>query len=161
MTELKITQNFKDWACSFSGCDGGNPESGIWLSGIEWGYGKEKSQTKDEYETALRNYYTKELPEEIAKGKYTPPDKYHWLERGTYKIIVRKLYHAIRGKAVKDYDGSEIFKMNLYPIAFRNTDGKLWKDWGLDKLTGFEEKELFKTWCFLHRFSFIREQVKK
>ncbi|OYV45561.1 MAG: hypothetical protein B7X10_05640 [Burkholderiales bacterium 21-58-4] len=53
---------------------------------------------------------------------------------------------------IKGCDGSEIFKLNLYPIGFHNTDGNLWKKYGLEELTGFSEKHLFKTWCFLNRF---------
>lgn len=32
-----MQQQVKEWACSFSGCDGGNPNAPIWLCGIEWG----------------------------------------------------------------------------------------------------------------------------
>jgi hypothetical protein len=30
-----MNKKFQDWACSFSGCDGGNLEAGVWLCGIE------------------------------------------------------------------------------------------------------------------------------
>ena len=33
----KIPDNFKKWACSLSGCDGGNLMADTWLCGIEWG----------------------------------------------------------------------------------------------------------------------------
>jgi len=36
MEILMIPKNFQDWACSLSGCDGGNLEADIWwLCGIE------------------------------------------------------------------------------------------------------------------------------
>lgn len=32
-----IPNNFKEWACSLSGCDGGDINADTWLCGIEWG----------------------------------------------------------------------------------------------------------------------------
>lgn len=153
---MQLSSNFIEWACSFSGCDGGNIDADIWLSGIEWGGAKE-------------NYY-KELQEEISKGKYIPPEEYEWdnsLEY-TYGRNVAKLFCAIKGKRVEQYkeivsryNGSELFMMNLYPIAFSNTDYQLWQKYALDKITGFKEKYLFKTWCFLHRFPFFARKTKQ
>ena len=73
-----VNPNFRDWACSLSGCDGGDPSAPIWISGIEWGYSKGNSQSNEEYEVAITHYYVDELPEEISKGKYTPEAKYDW-----------------------------------------------------------------------------------
>ncbi len=36
---MSLKKEFIQWATSLSGCDGGNPEADIWLSGIEWGGG--------------------------------------------------------------------------------------------------------------------------
>lgn len=156
----KLNDNFIKWACSLSGCDGGNPESDIWASGIEWGYIGDSS-----------DYYAKELPTEIANGAYeTKLKEYDW--KGsfnyTYGRSLAKLYSAIKGGNVKDYqsiahDGCkhELFKTNLYPIAFNSTNPELWKENKLNEITGFDEKHLFKTWCFLHRFPAISELVNK
>lgn len=153
---MSLKNDFIEWACSLSGCDGGNPEADIWLSGIEWGGGDE------EYYLALPNH--------ISKGSYTPSGSYDWKDSLTYPYgrNVAKLISAIQGKNVEGYreyannaSGNELFKMNLYPIAFRNTDETLWKKYSLDKVTGFEEKELFRTWCFLNRFPAIAEVVAK
>lgn len=54
-----IPQDFKEWACSLSGCDGGNLDADTWLCGIEWGRGS--------YDDGI--YYKEYLPEEIRKGK--------------------------------------------------------------------------------------------
>ncbi|MEC4686653.1 MAG: hypothetical protein VST71_13100 [Nitrospirota bacterium] len=51
-----MNENMRLWACSLSGCDGGNINSDIWLCGIEWGGGSDG------------NYYEKDLPQEINKG---------------------------------------------------------------------------------------------
>jgi hypothetical protein len=153
---MALKKEFIEWACSLSGCDGGNPDAKIWLSGIEWG-GVDKS-------------YYQNLHQEISKGKYTPSGLYDWKDSLTYPYgrNVAKLIAVIQGKDIGEYrqfankcNGSEIFKMNLYPIAFRNTDDALWKKYGLDAITGFEEKHLFKTWCFLHRFPAVAALAKQ
>ncbi len=153
---MALKKEFIEWACSLSGCDGGNPYAEIWLCGIEWGGGD-------------KSYY-ENLPQEISKGAYTPSGLYDWKDSLNYQygIKVAKLIAVIKGKDIGTYrqfaercNGSEIFKMNLYPIAFRNTDDALWKKYGLDKITGFEEKHLFKTWCFLNRFPAVSKLAKQ
>lgn len=145
---------FKEWACSLSGCDGGNFNADVWLCGIEWGGGDDKSMM----------YYKKELVEEMAEGAVDPPyDKFDWKHSIQYPYgrSFAKLYAAIQGKEVQEYlnliaseewDGSELFKLNLYPIAFGSTHESLWRKYNIDSLTGFDEKHLFQTWCFLNRF---------
>lgn len=156
----KLSDNFIKWACSLSGCDGGNPNAKIWLSGIEWGFRGDPS-----------NYYANELPTEIAQGEYKPKSQqYPWEDSFVYPYgkSLAKLYYAIKGGDVKNYrkladesDKHELFKTNLYPIAFNSVDPKLWKDYKLNELTGFDEKHLFKTWCFLHRFPAISKMVSE
>lgn len=158
-----LPDNFIKWACSLSGCNGGDPKAKIWISGIEWGLGSDKNNIDD--------YYLRRLPEEISKGAYTPPiDGYDLRNLVKYKFdaSVAKLYCAIKGYEPKNYkniiktmNGSEIFKANLYPIAFRNTNQELWKKYKLDEVTGFKEKHLFKTWCFLNRFPAISKTISK
>lgn len=161
---MEIRQKFKEWVRSLSGCDGGNPDAKIWICGIEWGYSKKDTMKPKEY-------YEKELPQEIELGQYKPPSNtYNWKKslESRYGISFAKLYSSIEGWKVENYkefintrNGSEIFKMNLYPIAFNKTDDRLWKEYKLNELTGFEEKYLYKTWCFLHRFPFFSDMVKK
>lgn len=156
-----IPENFRKWACSLSGCDGGNEDADFWLCGIEWGHrGSEDG-----------SYYRNELPKEIAAGTYSyDTERYNW--RKTLKTPfgrnVAKLYAAYSGYDVenykdlsKAYNGTELFKLNLYPIAFHSTDPKLWKIWGLQDITGMPEKHLFQTWCFLNRFPAISKLVNE
>ena len=85
-----------------------------------------------------------------------------------------KLYYAIKGnnllednlsgkkynyKKIADEKDNKLFKTNLYPIPFKSTDPELWRKHKLNELTGFDEKHLFKTWCFLHRFPAISKMV--
>lgn len=148
---------FAEWAKSFSGCDGGNPEAKTWLCGIEWG-----GSDKDDVD------YYRRLPEDIRKGAVQPQSTYDWNYHLTYRYgrSFAKLYTAMQGRKVATYKESEhyrrneIFKLNLYPIAFQSTDDQLWKTHGLDHVTGFAQKRLYQTWCMLHRFPFFSEQVR-
>ncbi len=148
---------FSEWATSFSGCDGGDPNAKVWLCGIEWGGGDDET------------YYGDTLPRQIEKGSFQPPERYVWKENLNYRYgqSLAKLYAAIQGRDVKsydkinDYEDSEIFKLNLYPIAFRNTDDQLWQKHGLERLTGFKDKYLYQAWCRLHRFSAFSEKLRE
>jgi hypothetical protein len=148
-----ISSSFKEWACSLSGCDGGNPDAQTWVCGIEWGGGG-----KDD-----GPYYKNQLPEEIKKGRVSlSHDQYGWADsiRYPYGRSVAKLYASITDHKVEEYrtlvadkwNGSELFTLNLYPIAFNSTDSTLWSKCGLDKTTVFGEKHLFQMWCILNRF---------
>jgi hypothetical protein len=148
-----IPNNFREWACSLSGCDGGNKSAETWLCGIEWGGGS--------YDSGI--YYKENLPNEISKGSFTPSDTlFDWKDSVTYPYgrSFAKLYAAIQGEDINNYKelaenkwvGSELFKLNLYPIAFDSTDESLWHEYKLDEITGFDEKHLFQTWCFMNRF---------
>ena len=52
----RFVENFKEWACSFSGCDGGDVDSPVWLCGIEWRYRRTKGQSVDEYKNELQKF---------------------------------------------------------------------------------------------------------
>ena len=144
-----MNTNLEKWACSLSGCDGGNINADTWLCGIEWGGG------------SGGNYYEKDLPEAMNEGTVSAIlDEFDWEDSLTYPYgrSFAKLYTAINGGMVEDYKtvanlkGNEIFKANLYPIAFDSTDHSLWHKNKLDELTGFKDKYLFNTWCFFNRF---------
>jgi len=153
-----MDKNLVDWACSLSGCDGGNIAADIWLCGIEWGGG------------SYGSYYEKDLPQEISNGAVdTNLDKFNWEESITYPYgrSFAKLYTSIHGGNVEEYrqvvnlSGNELFKANLYPIAFDSTDHSLWHKNNLDTITGFENKFLFNTWCFFNRFPAFSKLRKK
>jgi len=153
-----VNPNLIDWASSLSGCDGGNINAKTWLCGIEWGGGSRDA------------YYEKDLPEEIKAGQaQCNTEVFHWKESITYNFgwSFAKLYTAMNGGKVEDYrqvadlSGKELFKLNLYPIAFDSTDHSLWHKHGLDEITGFENKYLFNTWCFFNRFPAFTKLRKK
>lgn len=158
MSNLSLSNNFKKWACSFSGCDGGVKDKSIWFSGIEWGIAIE-----DEDE-----YYKVKLLEEMRIGEYTPKEIYNHEEHLGYQFGVKmaKLYSVVKGYEIEKYKEiakemeDDVFKVNLYPISFNNDSNELWEKYGLSEITGLESKLIYRTWCFLHRFPWISKQVE-
>ena len=166
---MKVDSNFSKWACSLTGCDGGDIEkSKIWVSGIEWGHSKEKGQSQDEFDSSFRKYYAEDLGVEMsANGKQTK--NVYDIAKETNSQFGRtlaKLYAVIEGHDISDYqqvakasDGTEIFKMNLYPIAFPDTADHYWNVLKLEEITGIQTKELYRVWCCLNRFPHFAKLV--
>ncbi len=157
-----VNKDFKKWARSLSGCDNSNLAAEIWVSGIEFGLSQEKDITS--YYSGLNN--------EMKDINYKPNFKnFIWDDDGltyTYGRNLAKLLCAYKGKNVSSYNdietycsGSNIFKMNLYPIAFRGTSPELWVNHNLEKITGFETKHQYMTWCNLNRFPYYADLVYK
>lgn len=166
----RVDPNFRSWACSFSGCDGGDPTAPIWISGIEWGFGKSRSQTDDEYKASLQKYYSIDLPDEIKQGAVERHDQYDWAVHNRYRFgqSAAKLYLAMNKLPVESYYEIDqlpgkhaLFKLNLYPIAFRYAGDSLWEEFGIQDITGMESKETYRTWCFLNRFPVISDLVRQ
>lgn len=167
--KIGLVENFKEWACSFSGCDGGDLKSPVWLCGIEWGYSNPDGLTDEEYQEELRINYSQRLPNLIAKGAYKPTNL-EYFNNGRWKFpYVRnfaKLYGALKGMKVEEVSEAKsadwkIFHMNLYPIAFHNESDLLWDEFNLADVTGLESKQIYRAWCLLRRFPWVAEQVKK
>lgn len=127
-----MNENLKDWACSFSGCDGGNINSDIWICGVEWGY--EYATDEDR-----KKYYKTGLSEEIKNGVVKLNSDYDIFNdtQANFNLNVTKLYTAITGEGK-----GELLKLNLSPIAFRNKNKNLWND-DVIKATGYKTKDNF------------------
>jgi hypothetical protein len=105
----KINENYKKWACSLSGCNGGNIKADTWICGIERGSGY-----KD---------YQKDLTVDINQGKIdNPSDKYNWelQNKRRYGQSFAKLYTTIHNVSddyniknyknyIKNLEGNEVF----------------------------------------------------
>lgn len=159
--DFMINEKFEEWACSLSGCDGGNPDASTWLCGIEWGGGGESDEQNEKY-------YGTTLPREIAEGRVEANSEYNWQHEQKYPYgkSVAKLYAAYRGHKIDDYenflkslDNSELYKLNLYPIAFQHTGYDLWTKYGMETVTGLQSKELYRIWCFFNRFPEFAKRV--
>lgn len=160
------TKEFEKWALGWSGCHGGDiSPGGIWICGIEWG-----GESTEDY-----------LKNEIIKDRSEPPEGYDsengnycsQFDRGIFKII-----NAFKGINILDYKTYDyyrnlphkpfvkngnckgFFKINLYPIAFRRTNPKLWEE-KFKNITGFKNKKEYKEWCRSpqNRFGKIKEWV--
>lgn len=156
---MSVNADFKKWATSYSGCDGGDVGSSshrsIWLCGIEWGGG----HTPDHLRADFYQDYS------------TPPTGYDcWQDNlaWIYNWQAMKLLCAMHGYSIADYKqfaeqhrpfvkgAKGFFKMNLYPIAFRNTSGAHWAE-AFSELTGFASKSDYISWCDEHRLSAISQ----
>ena len=163
--------NFSRWALEFSGCDGGDigtPSApSVWFCGIEWGGGH--SENADQLRAIFQGDESKP-----PKGYEDPDGKGAWRENLAY-IYNRqavKLLSAINGGRVEDYkifaeriqpftNGAiGYFKMNLFPLAFRNTNAAHWGE-VMANATGLPDKAAYLAWIREHRFQIIHSWVKE
>lgn len=156
-----VENDFQKWASGFSGCDGGDigsPESrSIWVCGIEWGGGHDLAS----------------LNENILDEVVSPPLGYEDPSHNLAYIFNRqtmKLITAMQGGQVDDYEKMVVqnrpfvngctgyFKMNLFPIAFKDTGHQRWQS-DFVGVTGFPNKEEYLAWCRRVRFAQMRNWV--
>lgn len=141
------TEAFATWATSFSGCDGGNPAGPIWFCGIEFGGSQHDEVLEFRDQTRPDTWRVEELDTDFFPYQYNQK--------------LAKMYAALHGHS-GDYKAfarargllgstSDLFKMNLYPIAFQSDNDELWKKHLYDA-TGIPTKSIYRAWCQLHRF---------
>lgn len=75
------------------------------------------------------------------------------LDKSSPRCLSYANEHRAYAKLPKHHDRS-IFKLNLYPIPFQNTDKKHWNEKHTE-VTGFQNKEAYKDWCSWKRFEMI------
>ncbi|TNF28710.1 MAG: hypothetical protein EP319_08470 [Deltaproteobacteria bacterium] len=161
MSNIAVNEDFKNLALSHYGYDGGNLESDLWFSGIEWGGGINVNELKKDIQKAP--FLVPFVDDLNGRKKYL---KYQF-DRKLLKILVTAL-----GKNVTDYhkevlpssgaysSTGPMFKLNLYPISFKNTSPEHWTKEIYD-LTGFPTKELYMGWIQQERFEFFNNLVKE
>jgi hypothetical protein len=154
--------SFEKWALGYSGCVGGDPgcpsRRSIWVSGIEWGGGDDESS----------------LLGQIATDVSLPPTGFSkWGDNLEYIFDrqVLKLLSATEGGVVADFrkfaelrnpfvvGGQGYFRLNLFPVSFRNTDPALWST-SFSRLSGFPCKEDYLRWCRERRLPTMRAWAK-
>lgn len=152
------TTDFKRWALGFSGCDGGDMGSAqrpsIWICGIEWGGGHDRAA----------------LVRHIERDVDVPPAGYdRWEENLAYIFNwqAMKLLAAIDGEDVASYksyaqrvapfvEGRQgHFKLNLYPLSFKNTNVSRWNS-DFAEVTGLPTKQSYMAWCQAERLPQMR-----
>jgi len=158
-----MNSKFQKWGLNYSGCDGGDigkpNHKSKWVCGIEWGGGHD-------YDSLLSSI--NEDLEGIPEGYDS------WEENISYIFNwqVMKLLSAIEGGKVDEYklfaerkkpfvNGSQgYFKMNLYPIAFKNTNSENWIS-SFSNITGFNSKDEYIQWCKKERFFQLRKWASR
>lgn len=159
---MAATEHFAKWGLGFSGCDGGDIGSSenpsVWICGLEWGGGHD----------------CEGLVRELSFSASLPPEGYDsWKENVSYIFNwqVMKLLAVMNGLLVSQYKqfaekvkpfvaGEKgYFKMNLYPIGFRNTSAEHWQE-GFSKITGFSSKAEYLAWANDSRLAKISEWSK-
>lgn len=152
------------WLTDFSGCSGGNignqEHLGIWLCGIEYGGTWDK----------------KELIYNIYDNLWDNNPNFGHMEfdNHRYTQVLYKLLYALSGSDdLSDYKNFAItnkifmqdspsfyFKMNLYPIAFKQFENS---NWPLEytEIMGFKDKDDYISACKKYRFPSMRMWVKK
>lgn len=157
---MSVAEQFKEWALGYAGCDGGDigtPENpAIWVCGIEWGGGHTPE--------GLISHMEKEMSVLGCSGGYEDWKKniVHIFNRQ-----VMKLLSVIHGGSFAGYKqfAEEVqpfvngengyFKMNLYPIGFKDTSHSRWKN-EFSEITGFNQKSDYLAWCEQYRFPQMR-----
>jgi hypothetical protein len=156
---MTANPDFEKWALSYAGCDGGDIGSpgrrSIWVCGIEWGGNQSTEQLRD----------AMQCDESLPRPGYG--DATHNLKH-IFNRQALKILSAINGQKVSEYrdfcqqaqpfaqGSSGYFKLNLYPIAFKDTNRVRWHA-EFAEATGFDTKAAYIKWCQTHRFPRMRQ----
>ena len=152
--KFTATKEFEAWATGYSGCDGGNINGPIWFCGIEYGGGETESDF---------------MSDDAITPRHIEADKLRNHLKPQYNRKMAKIYSTICQQEVRHYlenaeerqlmsPKGDVFKMNLFPIAFRKDHDELWKKWIFDR-TGLPTKSMYRAWCQNNRFTKIQEWV--
>jgi hypothetical protein len=160
---MTVENAFQKWATGFSGCDGGDigrpDRRSVWVCGIEWGGGHDLADLKNN------------IQDDVTTPSAGYDDYFHNLKY-IFNWNTMKLLTAMQGGLVKDYkemtknmrpfvkDSQGFFKLNLFPISFKDTDHQRWLS-DFSEATGFENKADYLAWCRRMRFPEMRKWVAK
>ncbi|MFZ4526312.1 MAG: hypothetical protein ACOYOE_12470 [Chlorobium sp.] len=165
---IKVNNDFAQWAELKSGCDGGNPDGAIWLCGIEWGGGDDVKEI--DFSEQIKNFNKEpERTEKEHEEVLNNSSKTWTFDHNAYKLISvicnnQTLndfnYYEYAKQKITYRKNSEFFKLNLYPISFKDTDENLWNsEW--QQKTGFPTKHHYILWCWNNRFKSIKTWINQ
>jgi hypothetical protein len=158
LTRMNVTQDFEKWAKGYSGCDGGNLHGSVWFCGIEWGTGTDhdlKAELRDSVSEPPQKYRAlQDVLRDPISGKSHP-----------YGVRLIKLITAMRlpagySEPFPFHRRSQFFKLNLFPVAFKEVDPQLWID-KYQTATGLATRDSYVQWCRENRFPQMRSWVEK
>ena len=162
---MTVDPEFKKWAKSLIGCDGGDITAGIYFCGIEWGgesapnlYPLDYSYQKDGLTIPARDFETV-----AKKPEYTK----HNFDQKIAKIMLAAYPKEFGGLNYKEFmrqhfcmNPGPLFKLNLYPFNFKSHHDELWTEAHFEK-TGIPTKAQYRAWCIENRFPLFKQIVEK
>ncbi|WP_345848455.1 hypothetical protein [Shewanella algae] len=157
---MAVTQKFKNMALSFYGCDGGNLNSTVWTCGLEWGGGYENNEIPESELKALK-LWSWDTDGETVAGCL----------RHQYNQKLAWFFSYLYGWNVDDYKNESIknklfcsegtgFKMNAFPISFKNRDSVSWSQ-KIKEQTGIDSFQVYKEWCIENRGKHFHNLIQK
>ena len=158
-----ITNQFKNTALSFAGCDGGNLNSDVWFCGLEWG-----GSQRDELELPIDEAHLSSWSDEDFGGAWTAQynQKICWFlwyflnlewNNGENSTTFVERHHIL----YSEKENGIGFKMNMLPIGFPNRNSIDWNE-TLQSLTGLSTFNEYREWCVVNRGEFFRKkQISK
>jgi hypothetical protein len=160
---MSVTDEFRDLALSFYGCDGGNPDFPIWTCGLEWGGGlKENEIPPDEF--SKTDPCTWDSPGESVRACLSG-------RRMGYNQKLAWFFSFFLGWDIYNYkrEAEEQklfcksgigFKMNAFPISFKNRNSVIWSE-NIIKQTGLSSFHDYRVWCVENRGKYFTDLLKK
>lgn len=168
----KIPENFEAAASSLYGNNGGNPESPIWVCGLEWGVGYSPEEPKEPNFWSENDIFPIE-PETMKawiKGDFDEDGIGRPGGSAFYRIQVALLKAIIDGDFGKKVDpytwmdeygffskGRYGLGLNAFPVSMRNRT-IAWESWTNDKVLKVDGRILsFAEWTGIPDFNAYRE----
>lgn len=161
----QINPKFKEWACSFSGCDGGNINSSVWVCGLEWGrphYENNQIQDRDlepKFVSGSWDTNDEDVRTNLTGSKMGFNQKLAWF----YSYLLGWNICHYKDEAVNNHlfcqEGTG-FKMNAFPISFKDRESIAWTD-TTRELTGLQDFEDYRKWCIEYRGDFFYKLIEK
>ncbi|MFC1483227.1 hypothetical protein ACFL56_03095 [Candidatus Margulisiibacteriota bacterium] len=170
----KVNENFFKWSTEgYGGIVGGNKQARFWFCGIEWGKddnfnkipivkdtnnypkGFSSEDKNKKWFGSMDNIYgpiSKIIVSTLEELNQLPKNELSYLEKAR-KYFKEKLF----------IENGDSFMMNLFPLPFAEDNDSHWRKLQ-NNLTGFDNKFLYRTFCRLYRFKYLKElftEIKK
>ena len=169
MNDTNVSPNFQQYALSYSGMDGGNPDAPLWICGIEFG-GELAGENQFTQADKIPCWTDASREASINKAKATG-NRQDGYKMWPFCRLASKLTVAVMSGDISEwrqhyYSDSEQkgycgacgcnFSLNLYPINFRRIGDAGWND-DLRCGTGFASRHHYRAWCVEHRFRWLQK----
>lgn len=181
MPSTTPTPAFAEHGAGFAGINGGNPHARIWFCGIEFGDRPDERDSRRESGVAADEHLYARLdnPEHRMKANPDFPsfsaerDTPEWTQYALSPFLQKmaRIVLAFREETATDLRGvvgGRLFapgvglatQLNLYPMPSNRTGDAGFEE-RHQRATGFTNRTLYRAWCMVHRFPFLRSLVEK